>query len=102
MGCVSRHEEIAQWIRSHRESVASAVVLDDLDLTPSLGSRCCVVVDGSTGLSDADVAAATAMLGDAGGVDALLSCCDAAEKARPAWKVRWEELEARRKEKKKL
>lgn len=104
LGCISRAEEIMQWLREHRECIESHVVLDDLDLTSSLGSSHCIVVDGSKGLSDHDVLTAIAMLTSsvAGvSVDKTMIAFEAAERRRPTWRERWEELEHERADRRK-
>lgn len=103
LGCQTRAEEIVEWLRDHGTSISEAVVLDDLDLTGSLGSSC-IVVNGKYGLTDNDVKAATDILlglSGSGSVEEMQEVFKACQASQPSWRKAWEELEMNRKDRKK-
>eukprot|EP00434_Breviolum_minutum_P017246 symbB.v1.2.015224.t1/scaffold1115.1/size137032/9 len=92
--------EIVDWLQLH-EATERCVVLDDLDLSISIGS-CCVKIDGQEGLSDGDVEAAVQKLNStAGDVSSVLQHFSEAASTVPAWRQRWERLERKSAKKKK-
>ncbi|CAK9062571.1 unnamed protein product [Durusdinium trenchii] len=84
-------QEIVDWLRAH-EATEACVVLDDLDLSPSLG-KSCVIVNGQEALTDADAESAVEVLTtDAGDVSELLKAFVQVGEEM-AWRHRWEMLE---------
>merc|ERR1712217_632628 len=53
--------EIKSWLKVHGQEVSNFVVLDDMDMTHAFPKEC-VVVNGKTGLIDADVQKVTGLL----------------------------------------
>ncbi|CAK9035315.1 unnamed protein product [Durusdinium trenchii] len=92
-------QEIVDWLRAH-EATEACVVLDDLDLSPSLG-KSCVIVNGQEALTDADAESAVEVLTtDAGDVSELLKAFVQVGEEM-AWRHRWEMLERKAAKKKK-
>ncbi|CAK8988536.1 Hypothetical protein (Fragment) [Durusdinium trenchii] len=99
MGPSARAQEIVDWLRAH-EATEACVVLDDLDLSPSLG-KSCVIVNGQEALTDADAESAVEVLTtDAGDVSELLKAFVQVGEEM-AWRHRWEMLERKAAKKKK-
>lgn len=99
MGSLSRAEEIVCWLREHRENVKAFVVLDDLDLTDSLGPSACVVVDGSAGLAEGDVEAALKVLTCTTGADLIDSTFGVFEERERLYAAGWRPWKKKKKDK---
>jgi len=86
-GHCSRPEEIAAWLRMHRETIGSFVVLDDQKLVGQI-LRCkhCIRVDGMKGLMNNDVNRAVSLLKTVDGaeVDSVLAAVDGLHAVREA------------------